>query len=131
MIKAQDLWKQVEQQKTIKMNAMKPVLSNLFSQLKTHAATHPESPVFAFDVPSFVFGYPLFDHREAVQYCKEFLEERGFQVWVTGSVLVISWIKPVKNTKTSSFVPPATGPSYRPFVYDESAMEFLRSKINQ
>lgn len=129
MIKAQDLWKQVEQQKTIKMNAMKPVLSNLFSQLKTHAATHPESPVFAFDVPSFVFGYPLFDHREAIQYCRECLEERGFQVWIAGTTLVISWLKPVKSS--SKFIPPVTtGPSYRPFVYDEGAMDFLRSKIN-
>jgi hypothetical protein len=130
MLKAGDLWKQVEQQNTIKMNAMKPVLANLFGQLKTHAATHPESPVFAFDVPSFVFGYPLFDHKQAIQYCKETLEERGFQVWITNSTLVISWIKPAKQS-SRGFVPPVAGPSYRPFVYDDSTMEFLRSKINQ
>ena len=130
MLKAGDLWKQVEQQNTIKMNAMKPVLANLFAQLKTHATTHPESPVFAFDVPSFVFGYPLFDHKHAIQYCKETLEERGFQVWITNSTLVISWIKPTKHT-SKTFVPPSVAPSYRPFVYDDSALEFLRSKINQ
>lgn len=130
MLKAQDLWKQVEQQNTIKMNAMKPVLANLFSQLKNHAIIHPESPVFAFDVPSFVFGYPLFDHKQAIQYCKETLEERGFQVWVTNSTLVISWIKPTKQS-SKTFVPPPIGPSYRPFVYDESALDFLRSKISQ
>jgi hypothetical protein len=129
-LNARDLWKQTDQQRTIKMNAMKPVLTNLFAQLKSHAAKHPESPVFAFDVPSFVFGYPLFNHTEAIEYCKEFLEERGFQVWVSGSVLVISWIKPIKNTSTKSHVIP-TGPSYRPFVYDDSTLEFLRSKINQ
>ena len=130
MLKAQDLWKQAEQQHVIKMNAMKPVLANLFQQLKTHAATHPDSPVFAFDVPAYVFGYPLFDHKQAIQYCKTVLEERGFQVWATNSTLVISWIKPEKG-RTASFVPPVSGPSYRPFVYDESAMEFLRSKVNQ
>lgn len=129
MLKAGDLWKQIEQQNTIKMNAMKPVLANLFAQLKTHAAIHPESPVFAFDVPSFVFGYPLFDHKQAIQYCKEILEERGFQVWITNSTLVISWIKPPKS-QTKGFVPLSAGPSYRPFVYENSAMEFLRSKMN-
>lgn len=130
MLKANDLWKQTEQQHIVKMNAMKPVLANLFAQLKTHASCHPDSPVFAFDVPSFVFGYPLFDHKQAIQYCKETLEERGFQVWTTNSTLVISWIKPVKQS-SKGFVPPTTGPSYRPFVYDDSALEFLRSKINQ
>jgi hypothetical protein len=129
MLKAGDLWKQVEQQNTIKMNAMKPVLANLFAQLKTHVAVNPESPVFAFDVPSFVFGYPLFDHRQAIQYCKEILEERGFQVWVANSTLVISWIKPMKQ-QSRSIVPQHSGPSYRPFVYENSAMEFLRSKMN-
>lgn len=123
MLKAQDLWKQVEQQKTIKMNAMKPVLTNLFAQLKTHAGLHPDSPVFAFDVPSFVFGYPLYDHKEAIQFCRETLEERGFQVWVSGSVLVISWIKSEKQKTLGNIA------SYRPFAYDPSAMEFLKTRI--
>jgi hypothetical protein len=127
-LNARDLWKQTDQQRTIKMNAMKPVLANLFALLKTHAAKYPDSPVFAFDVPSFVFGYPLFNHTEAIQYCKELLEERGFQVWISGSTLVISWIKPAKNS-TKTFVPPQQV-GYRPFVYDDSALELLRSKIN-
>jgi len=129
MLKAKDLWKQADEQHLIKMNAMKPVLCNLFNQLKNHAARNPEAPYFVFDVPSYVFGYPLYDHQQAVKYVKETLEEQGFQVWISGvSTLVISWIKPTNKEKTTRFVLPQ-GPSYRPFVYDDSMMNFLRSKI--
>lgn len=129
MIRARDLWKQEEQRKTINMQAMKPVMANLSGQIKTHATTNPGAPYFAFEVPSFVFGYPLFDHREAILYVKETLEEQGFQVWtVGGGILFISWIPTPAPGRTRA--PPKAGPDYRPFVYNESAMEFLRQKMN-
>jgi len=128
MLRAKDLWKQEEERKTAKMQAMRPVLSNLSSQLKTYAIQNPEAPYFAYDVPSFVFGYPLYDHREAVEYVRDALVEQGFQVWISGSLtLVISWLKPAAP-KTVSRVP--TVPNYRPFVYDDGAMDFLRKRLN-
>ena len=130
MLRAKDLWKQEDERKTTKMQAMKPVMSNLFGQIKTHAALNPTSPYFAFDVPSFVFGYPLYDHEEATAFVRDVLVEQGFQVWIAGTcTLVISWLKPTAS-KTTAFRPPPVVPDYRPQVYDPAAMNFLRSKIN-
>jgi len=129
MLRAKDLWKQEEERKTAKMQAMRPVLSNLSSQLKLHAIQNPQAPYFVFDVPSFVFGYPLYDHREAVDYVRDALMEQGFQVWVaTNLSLVISWIKP-QNQVPRMRAPPKSGADYRPFVYDDSAMNFLQSRM--
>jgi len=126
MLRATDLWKQQEQQKTASMQAMRPVLSNLCSQIKLHAATNPNAPYMAYDVPSFVFGSPLYNHREAVVYVKETLEEQGFKVWISGvSTLLISWIKPGKTATRTT----AKSADYRPFVYDEAAMEATLSRL--
>jgi len=129
MLSAKDLWKQEDERKTAKMQAMRPVLSNLSSQLKLYAIQNPQAPYFVFDVPSFVFGYPLYDHREAVDYVRDALLEQGFQVWVaTNLSLVISWIKP-QNQAPRIRAPPKSGADYRPFVYDDSAMNFLQSRM--
>jgi hypothetical protein len=127
MLRATDLWKQQDEQKTINMQAMRPVLSNLCAQIKTHAAMNPQAPYMAYEVPSFVFGYPLYNHREAVMYVKETLEEQGFKVWVAGvSTLMISWIKPGKAAAVRATTKSA---DYRPFVYDEAAMEATLNRL--
>jgi uncharacterized protein YcgL (UPF0745 family) len=126
MLRARDLWKQTEDQRSASMQAMRPVLSTLFAQVKTHAATNPAAPYMTFDVPSFVFGYPLYNHREAIDYIKETLEEQGFTVWVAyNGTLLISWMRAGKVRQTTK----APTNDYRPFVYDESAMEATLSRL--
>ena len=125
MLQARELWKAEEERKSHRMRAMRPVLAGLFADLQRHSQLNPESPMMAFNVPSFVFGYPLYDHNEAIVYVKETLEEQGFKVWVAPpATLMISWMKPVKQTRETP-KPPKPGPDYRPFVYDESAFAFL------
>lgn len=127
MLRARDLWKQTEDQRSASMQAMRPVLSTLFAQVKTHATTNPAAPYMTFDVPSFVFGYPLYNHREAIDYIKETLEEQGFTVWVAyNGTLLISWMRAGKARQTSK---PTASADYRPFVYDESAMEATLSRL--
>ncbi len=105
---------------------MRPVLAGLFNSIKVHAQQNPGSPFYAFDVPSFVFGYPLYDHAEAIVYVKETLEEQGFQVWyIPEATLLISWMKPPPKSGGPKPPPPKPGPDYRPFVYDESAFAYL------
>lgn len=108
------------------MRAMRPVLAGLFNSIKVHSQQNPDSPYYAFDVPSFVFGYPLYDHAEAIGYVKETLEEQGFQVWyIPAATLLISWMKPAPKSGGPKPPPPKPGPDYRPFVYDESAFAYL------
>lgn len=130
MLRARDLWKQTEDQKTMNMQAMRPVLTTLMAQIKTHAATNPASPYMTFDVPSFVFGYPLYNHREAIDYVKETLEEQGFTVWISYSgTLLISWMRAANNGRIRQTSRAPTNSDYRPFVYDESAMEATISRL--
>ena len=128
MLRARDLWKQTEDQRSASMQAMRPVLSTLFAQVKTHAATNPAAPYMTFDVPSFVFGYPLYNHREAIDYVKETLEEQGFTVWVAyNGTLLISWMRAGSGKARQPIKAPTN--DYRPFVYDESAMEATLSRL--
>jgi hypothetical protein len=125
MLQAKELWKAEDERKSHRMKAMRPVLAGLFNDIKRHAQINPESPMMAFNVPSFVFGYPLFDHDEAINYIQETLEEQGFKVWrAPPAYLMISWMKPVKQTR-EAVKPPKPGPDYRPFVYEESAFAYL------
>lgn len=91
---------------------------------------NPEAPYTVCAVPSFCFGYPLYDVNEAVPYIKETLEEQGYQVWrVDGNNLFISWMKPEKQEGRSLGFKTKSTANYRPFVYDESNMQFLREKM--
>uniref|UniRef100_A0A6C0HL35 Uncharacterized protein n=1 Tax=viral metagenome TaxID=1070528 RepID=A0A6C0HL35_9ZZZZ len=131
MLRARDLWKQTEDLRSANMQAMRPVLTTLFAQVKTHAATNPNAPYMTFDVPSFVFGYPLYNHREAIDYIKETLEEQGFTVWVAyNGTLLISWMRAANGkARQTTSSKPAGSADYRPFVYDESAMEATLSRL--
>lgn len=45
------------------------------------------------EVPSFVFGYPFFDHEAAIIYLKRQLENLGYKVTRTDHVLVVTWAR--------------------------------------
>lgn len=132
MLRAKDLWRQSEERKMQRMAAMRPVLAQLFSKIKTHAAQNPESPYMAFDVPTFVWGFPLYSVEDAISHLHEILSEQGYQVWtVPPKTLFISWMKPAKEDKKNSHgvsLPPRT--EYRPFVYDDAAFSFLANKTD-
>jgi hypothetical protein len=125
MLQAKELQKQADERKHSSLRAMRPVLTNLMASLKQHARQNPDSPYFAFDVTAFVFGYPLYDHQDAIDYIYDTLVENGYQVWKTPpSVLFISWMKPAKQVSSAPKAP-KPGPDYRPCVYDESALSYL------
>jgi hypothetical protein len=128
MLRAKDLWKQTEEQRTKRMMAMRPVLAQVASKIKTHVIQHPESPYMVFEVPTYVWGYPLYDIHEAMDYIAVILTEQGFQVWkVEPHSLFISWVKPAKDDAKKVLPPRA---EFRPFVYDESAFSFLSQKTD-
>jgi hypothetical protein len=45
------------------------------------------------EVPSFVFGYPFFDHEAAIVYLKRQLENLGYKVTRTDHVFVVTWAR--------------------------------------
>lgn len=128
MIRANDLWRQDEQRKTYRMAAMRPVMAQLSNKIKQQAIQYPDAPYLAYAVPSFVFGYPLYDVQEATEYILEMLLEQGYQVWKTDSTtLFISWMKPAKQSQQKTVR--GSGPSYRPFVYDEAPLATMQQRL--
>lgn len=133
MLPANTLWKQDEEKRSYRLAATKVILAQVFTKIKTHVTQTVDTPYIVYQVPSFVFGYPLYNLSEAVQSVKETLEEQGYQVWIVhpGDTLFISWMKPPKGGQRNvGRVAPSREASYRPFVYDPASLQVLREKMD-
>jgi len=120
MLKARDVWEEAEDRRERRMKAMRPVLSQLYGQIRKQATHAPNAPYIVFEVPPYVFGYPLFKLSEARDYIMKTLTEGGYMAWVVDEkYLLISWMK--INGKTASHRPPLLT-NYRPQVYDPSTL---------
>ena len=116
MMKARDVWDEQEERKLYKMGTMKPVLAQIEGKVRQQAIANANAPYILFEVPSFVFGYPLFNFKDAIEYLKTELLRAGFWVWnVEEKYLLISWLKPVKSRDLGK---PILTTNYRPQVYD-------------
>jgi hypothetical protein len=74
-----------------------------------------------FEIPQFVFGYPLYQLSEAREYLLQTLQTSGYQVWVIDEkYLLISWVK-TSQGKSGSYRPPLIT-NYRPQVYDPTQL---------
>ena len=98
------------------MSAMKPVLTQIEGKIRQQAISNANAPYILFEVPSFVFGYPLFNFKDAIEYLKAELIRAGFWAWdVEEKYLLISWLKPIKARDLGK---PFLTTNYRPQVYD-------------
>jgi hypothetical protein len=120
MILARDVWDEQEEHKLSKMAAMKPVLAQIEGKVRRQAIANANAPYILYEVPSFVFGYPLYNFKDAIEYLRNELIRAGFWAWdVEEKYLFISWIKPVK---TKDLGRPMLVTNYRPQVYDPTFM---------
>ena len=120
MLKARDVWNEHEERRERRMAAMRPVLAQLYSKIRAQAIHNPNAPYVVFEVPGFVFGYPLFQMSEAQEYLTKTLTDSGFLVWPVNDnkYLLVSWLK--TQARTSHRPPLLT--TYRPQVYDPSTI---------
>lgn len=114
MLKARDVIQEQENQRERRMSSMRPVLSQIYAQIKKQAIHSPDAPYTIFEIPKFVFGYPLFKMSEAREYLTNVLMESGFAVWPVNDIyLLISWTKQQMNRGRPSLLT-----NYRPMPYD-------------
>ena len=126
MLKARDVWDEQEQRKNNRMAAMGPVIDQIQAKIKQQAIHNSNAPYILYEVPSFVFGYPLYTLKEAIEYLVTEFARAGYWVWVVDQkFLFISWIKPVK---TKDLGKPMLATNYRPQVYDPSTYAFMSNK---
>lgn len=120
MLKAKEVWDEQETRKEQRMAAMRPVLSQLYAKIRKQAIHAPNAPYVVFEIPTYVFGYPLFQLTEAREYLINTLQPAGFLVWVVDEkYLLISWIK--TPAKGNTYRPPLMT-NYRPMPYDPYQM---------
>lgn len=125
MLKANDIWNEQEQRRSNRMAAMGPVIEQIQAKIKQQAIHNTNAPYILYEVPTYVFGYPLFSLKEAIQYLLTEFGRAGYWVWVVDEkFLFISWIKPVK---TRDLGKPILVTNYRPQVYDPSTLAFMNS----
>ena len=121
MLKARDVWEEQEARKEQRMAAMRPVLAQLYAKIRKQAIHSPNAPYVVFEIPSYVFGYPIFQLSEAREYLTHVLQTSGYMVWVVDEkYLLVSWMK-TAGGKNSTYRPPLVT-NYRPQVYGESAI---------
>jgi len=77
MLKARDVWDEQEDRREKRMRAMRPVLSQLYGQIRKQATHNPNAPYIVFEIPMYVFGYPLFQISEAREYIMNTLSQGG------------------------------------------------------
>lgn len=123
MLKANDIWNEQEQRRSNRMAAMIPVIEQIQAKIKQQAIHNTNAPYILYEVPTYVFGYPLFSLKEALQYLVSEFGRAGYWVWVVDEkFLFISWLKPVK---TRDLGKPILATNYRPMVYDPSTLAFM------
>lgn len=123
MLRARDVWEEQEQRRQNRMAAMGPVINQIQAKIRTQAIHNTNAPYVLVEVPTFVFGYPIFSLKEAVEYLYTEFSKAGYWVWVIdGKYLMISWIKPVKSKDLGK---PILTTNYRPQVYDPATLAFM------
>ena len=122
MLKARDVWDEQEARKEQRMAAMRPVLAQLYARIRRQAVHDAKAPYIVYEVPNYVWGYPLFDIKEAREYLMiKTLETSGFQVWVVDEkYLFITWMK-TTGGRGPNYRPPLIT-NYRPQVYDPTTL---------
>jgi len=123
MLKAREVWNEQEGRRLNRMAAMSPVMTQIQSKIRQQAVHNTNAPYIVYEVPSFVFGYPLYSLSEAMDFLIKEYSAAGYWVWIVEQkYLLISWIKPVK---TRDIGKPILATNYRPQVYDPSAIAFM------
>jgi len=128
MLRARDVWNEQEQRRENRMAAMTPVILQIQAKIRQQAIHNSNAPYIVYEVPTFVFGYPLFSLKEAVEFLYREYSNAGYWVWIVESkYLVISWLKPVK---TRDLGKPILATNYRPQIYDPSSFAFMARDPN-
>lgn len=123
MLKAREVWNEQESRRLNRMAAMSPVMTQIQSKIRQQAVHNTNAPYITYEVPTFVFGYPLYQLSEAIEFLVKEYSSAGYWVWVVEEkYLLISWIKPIK---TRDIGKPILATNYRPMVYDPSAIAFM------
>lgn len=123
MLRASDVLLEQQERRNNRMAAMIPVIAQIQAKIRQQAIHNSNAPYILYDVPTYVFGYPLFSSKEALEYLVGEFSRAGYWIWVVDAkYLFISWVKAVKSKDGGK---PILTTNYRPQVYDPASIAFL------
>jgi len=123
MEKASDVLKEQEERRENRMAAMNPVITQISAKIRQQAIHNPNAPYILYEVPTYVFGYPLYPIKDAFDFLVREYSKAGYWIWIVeNKYLFISWVKPVKGRDGGR---PMLMTNYRPQVYDPTTTAFL------
>jgi hypothetical protein len=124
MLRARDVWDEQEERRANRMAAMTPIIAQIQAQIRRQAVHNSNAPYIVYPVPTYVFGYPLFSLKEALDHLVSEFSKAGYWVWVVENKnLLISWIKPVKTRDGAKAI---LATNYRPMAYSQEFMNLNR-----
>ena len=120
MLRARDVWDEQEDRRANRMAAMIPIIAQIQALIRRQAVHNSDAPYIIYPVPTYVFGYPLFSLKEALDHLVAEFSKAGYWVWVVEQKnLLISWVKPVKTRDGNKQI---LATNYRPQIYGETFM---------
>jgi hypothetical protein len=120
MLRARDVWDEQEERRANRMAAMTPIIAQIQALIRRQAVHNSDAPYIIYPVPTYVFGYPLFSLKEALDHLVAEFSKAGYWVWVVEQKnLLISWIKPVKTRDGNRAI---LATNYRPMAYSQEFM---------
>jgi hypothetical protein len=120
MLRARDVWDEQEERRMNRMAAMNPIIAQIQALIRRQAVHNSDAPYIVYPVPTYVFGYPIFSLKEALDHLVAEFSKAGYWVWVVEQKnLLISWIKPVKTRDGNKAI---LATNYRPQIYGETFM---------
>lgn len=97
----------IEKKQTRRKESFEKVLQQCFQKIRGHAAK--EQIFCLYEVPEFIYGYPLYDLNECISYLYDALNKNGFRVdYFFPRVLQVSWGPKDRGAKKKLLPPPET-----------------------
>ena len=120
MLRANEIQQEQEERRENRMAAMGPVVAQIQAKIRQQAIHSPNAPYIVYEVPTYVFGYPLFPMKDALEFLVREFVKAGYWIWaVENHCVFISWVKPIRGRDLGR---PILTTNYRPQVYDSVIM---------
>ena len=92
MISVKEIHALEEKRKLIKKEIYKKIYEDISKKIRGAVSVGHKQVIF--NVPTYLFGYPTFDHKKACDYMRRQLDHSGFTVYqLSNGDIYISWQK--------------------------------------
>ena len=140
MININDLYLEKQEKEKNKKNIYDNVLQKCHNKIVTSSKTNPYDQWCYFVIPKFIYGIPLYNQPECINYLVTHLTKNGFTISYTHpNLLIITWFK--ENSKLiqpKSIFPNSNNNfksinDYKPsgnLIYNKNSLNILNNKKN-